>query len=171
VFVVTKQIQRGPEFFGFTSATACGFPRTIPEGLKVCQLVFFFFGTQLRLKFQLTTRLFKDASFRLLFGSFSGSFNFNPSAFKLTSIAGAYGYGTAYDVGSTYLDGQVVNPGALGVGFGTYPLTVTYVAGRAVVPQAVQWAVKEIVRALWASQRGPGDLQKLFNSGDVWDVE
>ena len=84
---------------------------------------------------------------------------------SLTSIAGAYGYGSTYDVGSVYLDDRVVNPGAYGAGFGCYPLTVTYVAGRAVVPEPVRFAVKELVRALWGSQRGPGDLGLM--QGDV----
>lgn len=74
---------------------------------------------------------------------------------SLTSVVGAYGAGGTWTVGNLYLDGAagIVDTG-YGVPFGQ-TVTVTYVAGRAIVPPPVQWATKELVAWLWDTQRGP----------------
>ncbi len=74
---------------------------------------------------------------------------------SLTSITSAYGYTTVYDVAAVYTDlaTGVVHYGYTGSTF-SYPVTVTYVAGRAVVPAAIRVATLMIVKSLWETQRG-----------------
>jgi hypothetical protein len=74
---------------------------------------------------------------------------------SLTSVIGAYAAGGTWTVGSLYLDGEA---GIVDTGYGPpfgRTVTVTYVAGRAIVPGPVQWATKEMVAWLWDTQRGP----------------
>jgi hypothetical protein len=78
---------------------------------------------------------------------------------SVTTIAGAYGYTAGYDPLLAYLDSDAgVLHAGIGRTFGYYPLTVTYVAGRAVVPAPIRWATLEYVAWLWDTQRGPAQL-------------
>jgi uncharacterized phiE125 gp8 family phage protein len=100
---------------------------------------------------------------------------------SVTSIAGAYGYTATYDVAATYLDaeaGMIRLPTRQA--WSTYPLTVTYVAGRQVVPASIRAATLMIVKTLWETQRGatalpvPGseELAELPGMGlAVWRAE
>lgn len=99
---------------------------------------------------------------------------------SLTSMAGAYGYTDTYVVTDYYLDAEsgVVRPGP-----GDYlcsPLTVTYVAGRVAVPDAMSGAARMLAKALWDTQRGaskrPGlggdDIAEMPGMGlAVWKAE
>lgn len=52
------------------------------------------------------------------------------------------------------------------------PWKVTYTAGRLVVPERIQLAVKEMVFDFWASQRsyGPGDLEPGMDDTARWET-
>lgn len=75
-------------------------------------------------------------------------------AISLTSVTDADG--TALTLGDLYLNG---GPGLVSFNDGRYftsrYYTVVYSAGRATVPADLVMAVKELVRHLWATQRGP----------------
>lgn len=90
---------------------------------------------------------------------------------SVTSIAGAYGYASTYDPLTAYLDGDngVVHSG-LARTFGSYPLVVTYVAGRAVVPSPIREATLEVVKGLWDSQRGSAASAVDAELGGVADM-
>lgn len=75
-------------------------------------------------------------------------------ALTLTSVTPADG--TALTLGDLYLDtasGVVAYNG--GSGFYTRYYTVVYTAGRDSVPADLLFAVKELVRHLWETRRGP----------------
>lgn len=78
-------------------------------------------------------------------------------AISLTSISDAAG--TAQTVGQFALDGAngVLSYAAAGTRFSSAFYTVTYQAGRpaGALPADLLFAVKELVRHLWDSQRGP----------------
>lgn len=81
---------------------------------------------------------------------------------SVTTVAGTYGYSDTYSTaaGSLYLDadaGIVHLP--TGQSWSTSPLTVTYVAGRAVVPAAIRLAALMYLKALWETQRGSTPIQ------------
>ena len=90
-----------------------------------------------------------------------------PPVISLTSVVAAYGSPGTYSVGSLYLDGET---GTVRYGWGAtcfmYPVTVTYLAGRQVAPPLVREACLEILRAMWGSQTGPGDIDALYQ-GDT----
>lgn len=75
---------------------------------------------------------------------------------SLTSITAVTGYpGGPYDVSQVDLDAErgVVNPRYAGMPF-SWPVLVTYVAGRTSVHEDIRDATKTYLRALWASQTG-----------------
>lgn len=90
---------------------------------------------------------------------------------SVTSIAGAYGYAITYDPLTTYLDGDsgVIHSG-FARAFGSYPLVVTYVAGRVEVPAPVRLATLEVVKGLWDSQRGSAVSTVDAELGGVADM-
>lgn len=64
--------------------------------------------------------------------------------------------GGTYSVLAWTIDGSTINPG-----YWTsypYPLTVTYVAGRVIVPAIIRQAALDYVKWLWEAQRGPTPL-------------
>ena len=78
-----------------------------------------------------------------------------PPVISVSSVTSAYGYTATYTVGDLYVDGEsgVVHYGAGGSTF-AYPVTVTYVAGRAVVPAPIRMAVLDLIRINWRPQQG-----------------
>lgn len=85
---------------------------------------------------------------------------------SLTSIVGAYGYPGTYDVSGLFLDGNAVSYGYGGICF-RYPVTVTYVAGRTVIPAMMREAALEYIRGTWGSQQGQGSADTLLQ-GDTF---
>jgi hypothetical protein len=88
-----------------------------------------------------------------------GRLDLNGPAISLTTITAAYGSGGTYTVGDYYLDTGtgVVHPPYYGSTF-TLPVLVTYVAGRVIVPEAIQIAALDYVKWLWETQRGSTPL-------------
>ena len=85
---------------------------------------------------------------------------------SVSSITSAYGYSATYDVAQTYLDGDggvIIPPYASTF---TYPVTVTYVAGRVIVPALIRQAALDYVRWMWESQRGPSNPVDLVQGGE-----
>lgn len=78
---------------------------------------------------------------------------------SLTTVVAAYGYPGTYDPLTMFLDGDtgIVRPAYAGLPF-CYPVTVTYLAGRAVVPALVQEAALDYIEWLWESRRGAAPL-------------
>jgi hypothetical protein len=75
-------------------------------------------------------------------------------AISLTSVTPVDG--AALTLADLYLDGTAgVVSYTLGGTFGSPAYTVVYSAGRATCPDDLLMAVKELVRHLWQSQRGP----------------
>lgn len=87
----------------------------------------------------------------------SGRLFLSAPVIEVTSLAGAYGYSGAYTVGNWAIDGAslVAN---YGVSTYCWPVTVTYVGGRTIVPATVQHAALDYVKWLWESQRGSTPL-------------
>ena len=78
-------------------------------------------------------------------------------AISLTSIAAVYG-GSTVDVAGLQLDlaaGVVSSYTPSAYSFSPVAYTVTYQAGRTTLPDDLLYAVKELVRHLWRTQRGP----------------
>ncbi len=73
---------------------------------------------------------------------------------SLTSITDTYGYGTVYNVAGYLPDGSTIYPIATSPAI-CYPVTVTYVGGRAIVPALVRQAALDYIAWRWESQRGP----------------
>lgn len=88
----------------------------------------------------------------------SGLLFLTPPVVSLTTMTYAYGYSGSVDVTGVYLDGYagVVRP-AYGTTF-AYPVTVTYVGGRAIVPALIQQAALDYVKWSWETQRGSTPL-------------
>jgi len=76
---------------------------------------------------------------------------------SLTTITDTYGYGATYDVANFLPDGSTIYPLA-NVSSIAYPVTVTYVGGRAIVPAAIRQAALDYVKWMWESQRGAAAL-------------
>jgi hypothetical protein len=76
---------------------------------------------------------------------------------SVTSISSVYPGGPSWGAADLilYPDSGTIEPSSL-IPFWWGPWSATYVAGRAVIPQRVQLAVKEIVFDLWAIQRSFG---------------
>lgn len=73
---------------------------------------------------------------------------------SVTTMTSAYGYSGTYTVGDWTIDGAslVAN---YGVSTYCWPVTVTYVGGRVIVPALIRQAALDYVKWLWESQRGP----------------
>ena len=77
---------------------------------------------------------------------------------SVTSITDTYGYGSTYNVANFLPDGAAIYPLA-NVATISYPVTVTYVGGRAVIPALIRQAALDYVKWMWdSSQRGPTSL-------------
>lgn len=77
---------------------------------------------------------------------------------SVTSITDTYGYGSTYNVANFLPDGSAIYPLA-NVATVSYPVTVTYVGGRAVIPALIRQAALDYVKWMWdSSQRGPTSL-------------
>jgi len=111
-----------------------------------------------------------------------GQLFLEPPVISLTSLTSAYGYTETFDVATVYTDlgAGIVRYGYSGATF-AYPVTVTYVAGRAIVPAAVRLATVMMLKAFWETQRGAVSLSvqgldDTENLGDgmglaVWRAE
>ena len=84
-----------------------------------------------------------------------GELFLEPPVISLTSLTSAYGYTETFNLGTVYTDLStgVIHYGYAGSTF-AYPVTVTYVAGRAIVPAAVRLATMMMLKAFWETQRG-----------------
>jgi len=82
-----------------------------------------------------------------------------PPVISLTTAAPANGYSGTYDVAGMFTDLDMgrVHYGSYGSTF-AHPVTVTYVAGRVIVPAGIRDAALEYVRWRYASQRGATPL-------------
>lgn len=79
-----------------------------------------------------------------------------PPVISLTSVTTALGYPTrVFDVATMYLDGEagIIRVGPYQPAL-VYPVTVTYVAGRTIVPALLQDAALDYIAWRWESQRG-----------------
>jgi hypothetical protein len=76
---------------------------------------------------------------------------------SLTTVTGAHGYVGTYDVSAMYLDNDIVYPAPYSLTF-IYPVTVTYVAGRVIVPALIRQAALDYIAWLWEDQRGAAPL-------------
>jgi len=111
-----------------------------------------------------------------------GELFLEPPVISLTSLTSAFGYTETFDLGAVYTDLStgVVHYGYSGTTF-SWPVTVTYVAGRAIVPAAVRLATMMMLKAFWETQRGATamsiqGLDDTENLGDgmglaVWRAE
>ena len=81
-----------------------------------------------------------------------------PPVISVASMTYAHGYVGTVDVAGIYLDGEagIIRP-AYASTF-AYPVTVTYVGGRAIVPALIQQAALDYVQWRWKSQRGAGGV-------------
>ena len=77
---------------------------------------------------------------------------------SLTTITDAYGYGATYSVANYVGDASGVVRGVAYSSTFSYPVTVTYVGGRAIVPALIRQAALDYVAWRWESQRGPTPL-------------
>ena len=84
-----------------------------------------------------------------------GRLYLEPPVISLTSLTSAYGYTQTFTLASVYTD---LNTGVVHYGYAgstfSYPVTITYVAGRAIVPAAVRLATMMMLKAFWETQRG-----------------
>lgn len=76
---------------------------------------------------------------------------------SLTSMTAAYGYSGTYTVGNWSIDDRTL---VANYGTSTYawPVTVTYVGGRAIVPADLRVAALDYVKWMWETQRGATPL-------------
>jgi hypothetical protein len=77
---------------------------------------------------------------------------------SLTSVVGAYGYSATLDVATLHVTRAGILEPNMGAWLPPYPLTVTYVAGRVVVPALIRDAALDYIRWDWESQR-PADTR------------
>ncbi len=88
-----------------------------------------------------------------------GSLFLEPPVISLTSLTSAFGYTETFNLATVYTD---LSTGVLHYGYSgstfAYPVTVTYVAGRAVVPAAVRLATMIMLKSFWETQRGAVSL-------------
>lgn len=98
----------------------------------------------------------------------SGMLLLDGPVISLTSIAAARGYSGTYNVASLFLDKDIVYPPAYASSF-YYPVTVTYVAGRTVIPPLLREATLDYITWMWRRQRG-GTPESLL-TGQVSDYE
>jgi len=88
-----------------------------------------------------------------------GRLYLDPPVISLTSLTSAYGYTESFSLASIYTD---LSTGVLRYGYSgstfSWPVTVTYVAGRAIVPAAVRLATMMMLKAFWETQRGAVSL-------------
>jgi hypothetical protein len=77
---------------------------------------------------------------------------------SLTSITDAYGYGYTYDVVNYVGDSTGLVRGLTYSSTFAYPVTVTYVGGRAIIPADLKLAALDYIEWRWQDQRGPTPL-------------
>jgi len=111
-----------------------------------------------------------------------GTLFLDPPVISLTSLTSAYGYTETFNLATVYTDlgAGIIRYGYAGGTF-AYPVTVTYVAGRAIVPASIRVATLLILKSLWETQRGAvalsvQGLDDTENLGDgiglaVWRAE
>jgi len=83
-----------------------------------------------------------------------GLFFLTPPVISVTTMTYANGYTGSYDVAGVYLDGSagIIRPAYTSTF--AYPVSVTYVGGRAIVPALIQQAALDYIKWMWESQRG-----------------
>lgn len=101
-----------------------------------------------------------------------GFVQLNNPAIALTTLTSVYGGSTSYVAATVTADSPELAVGKLWLGTSSYtsayPLAVTYVAGRAVVPALLRTAALNYLKWDWLSQRGaaptPLDVAEEFAS-------
>lgn len=88
-------------------------------------------------------------------------------AISLTTVESTQGWTGTYDTAGMHLDGPsgIVRYGATGLTW-SYPVSVTYVAGRVIVPAAIRLATLIILAHMWETQRGGDSPASLLAGGD-----